>query len=142
MNIFSNSASKFTTTNYSATVSLDNSYLSDATWQIPKELEHTSIINGDANWITLGDKASFDVNVHLNKYSDPLTKFKTIYSYNHTNVYFYPYSNHAVCDSTGSPVPFHIKKINLYHLTETSDYDACKITFVPNRYINISASIG
>lgn len=131
--LFGISNSKFITG--ATTVELLHSLL-DPDYFIPDEVEHTSIINGDVNYIWRGQYNKFLVTVYLFKYSDPKAKFLEIYSYKGTSVdYFYPFSDgEFIKDLGGNAVKFHISEVLPYYLTQDAYYDAVRITFNPIKY--------
>lgn len=95
---------KGTGTPDSNVVTLSNSVI-NPTWDIPRVLEHQSVISGKKNYITLGDYASFVVTMNLFKYGTPTTTFNTIMSYFHQLVTFFPHVDGVTSgDGLGKPL--------------------------------------
>ena len=98
-------------------------------------LEHISPLNGQRNFLTLGDYSKFDVMIHLWKYPDPATAFQTFYGHKDELVKFYPYKEgDPISNIIGDPIDFYLAYVEGAYLQNLNQYDICKLSFISSKY--------
>jgi hypothetical protein len=141
MSIFGSGSAKFQPVGTTSSISLDYSNITPE-WILSDENDYKSVITGHKSFITLGDYSNFNVQVNLWKYSSPSTKFRELYSYIHSNVYFWPHNDGmAISGSTNLPVEFHITEIKHSYLENYTFKDVLNINFVAVDYTCVSKSL-
>ena len=138
MAIFGSGSAKIVSGSTSA--SLEYSVLTPE-WVISDYVEQTSVMNGNRNYIGLGDYSKFKVDVYLYKYSSPKTKFNEIYRYIHKDVIFYPHiDGNTLFSPVGATQSCHITDMKLSYIDNLYYRDLLTITFESKGYVDIASS--
>lgn len=111
----------------------------------PDQLNKKSIINGNKSNTYLGDYGSFKITERLWEKTTKRVaglKFQEIYSYYHTDVWFFPHANHYIMEvSTSDPVSCYFKTFKPFYYKNLISYDALTCEFETNKYHDITKLI-
>lgn len=112
---------------------------------IPEEDKLTSVITGHNTYITRGDYSDFNVTVNLWKYTDPKAKFQELYTYLHSNVWFWSHNDGKAISGSGAyyntPVKFHITDMEHSYLDNNVYRDILKIKFEAIDFTCVTGSL-
>lgn len=98
-------------------------------------VEHKSIINGDKNFITLGDSSEFSLIYYLFKDNASNYNFNELLKYLHKEVIFYPHKNGTfIKDLNEEPILFNIIQIEPIWLFNNKSIDAINFSFVSTKF--------
>jgi hypothetical protein len=109
-------------------------------------VEHTSVINGKRNYISLGDYAEFEVMAHLHRYTlsaggfTPASKFIQLWGFRNALVdEFFPHANGlSIIDTDGNLIPFQIVEMTPAYLENIGGtYDVIRIVFRSTKYVDL-----
>ena len=107
----------------------------------PDQLNYRSVINGNKTNTHLGDYGSFKITERLWQKSTTFTaklKFQRLYSFYHTDVWFFPHSYKVVQDSATNAVTCYFKTFKPMYYKNFLSYDAVMCEFETNKYHSVA----
>lgn len=96
----------------------------------PLVVEYVSPLNGDRNFIYVGDYARFRIQINLFQFSDPAAKLDQLKALEKQLCVFYPHQDgQSIKDKFGNSALFFISKVNPFYLDNEDDFDMVEMTF-------------
>jgi hypothetical protein len=135
----------------SNTVTLDYA-VTDFLYIDPRFVEHVSVVDGQRNWIQVGNHSEFTVRLNVYKYTTsptPKEKFQSIMTYLGQDVLFYPHSDgNPIKNSSSVNVNFTLVSVVRVDLpasapfNTTADYkDVLVLTFKSKEFTDVTKSL-
>jgi len=127
-----------------AYIGLERSKITRTGFVETDKIVHTSVLTGTRHTTKKGTYSSFEVELNLVNMdaTDRVNLSKLLYKYNGTNVLFYPHvDKEYIKDSSNVGVDFNID-VNFNYLTTTDFEDLGIVTFISQKYTDISQNIG
>ena len=101
-----------------------------------------SKVSGDRVWIRNKYHWVFEGVYHLDKETNPYTKYQVFVSDLNTNVTLYRHNDGiAFKDSDGDLMPFRLVRVDPFYIQDDRDYDAVLLRFVSTGFVDISKSV-
>lgn len=105
----------------------------------PLFLEYTSPLNGDKNFIYVGDYAGFRVQINLFETIDAETLMTQLKGLEKQLVVFYPHKDgSAIKDRFGNDILFFVNTVKPFYLNNENQFDMIELTFSSIGFVDYS----